>query len=318
MYKLRICISWMSKNVILLPTYMYVDTFIIGGCKTLCTLEKACVTKGTFMWQLVFFCFQCISNLLNRSGIYWTHNVDSYEMYKLRICISWMSKNVILLPTYMYVDTFIIGGCKTLCTLEKACVTKGTFMWQLVFFCFQCISNLLNRSGIYWTHNVDSYEMYKLRICISWMSKNVILLPTYMYVDTFIIGGCKTLCTLEKACVTKGTFMWQLVFFCFQCISNLLNRSGIYWTHNVDSYEMYKLRICISWMSKNVILLPTYIYVDTFIIGECKKLCRLEKACVIKCAFVTTCIFFVFNAFLIWINILFDCIILHQLMFYLS
>ena len=44
---------------------------------------------------------------------------------------------------------------------------------------------------------------------------------------------------------------------------------------------MYKLRICISWMDKNVILLPTPMYVDAFIIGEREKLSRVEKACVI-------------------------------------
>ena len=33
-------------------------------------------------------------------------------------------------------------------------------------------------------------------------------------------------------------------------------------------------------------LLPTYIHVDTFIIGECKKPCRLEKACLIKRTFI--------------------------------
>ena len=53
---------------------------------------------------------------------------------------------------------------------------------------------------------------------------------------------------------------------------------GIYCIDNVDSYEMYKLRIYISWMSKNVILLSTYIYVDTSIIGECKRPFRLKKS----------------------------------------
>ena len=33
------------------------------------------------------------------------------------------------------------------------------------------------------------------------------LLPTYIYVDTFIIGECKKLCTLEKARIIKRTFM---------------------------------------------------------------------------------------------------------------
>ena len=53
---------------------------------------------------------------------------------------------------------------------------------------------------------------------------------------------------------------------------SILNRSRIYCIDNVDLYEMYQLRIYISWMSENVILLPTYIYVDAFIIGECKNL----------------------------------------------
>ena len=61
---------------------------------------------------------------------------------------------------------------------------------------------------------------------------------------------------------------------------------GIHGIDNVDSCEMYKLRIYISWMSKNVILLPTYIYVDTSIIGESKRPCRLEKVCVIKRSFI--------------------------------
>ena len=67
--------------------------------------------------------------------------------------------------------------------------------------------NVLNRSHIYAVDNVDSYETYKLRIYISWMSENVILLLTYIYVETFIIGECKKPCELEKACVMKGTFM---------------------------------------------------------------------------------------------------------------
>ena len=61
---------------------------------------------------------------------------------------------------------------------------------------------------------------------------------------------------------------------------------GIYCIDNVDSYEMHKLRIYISWMSKNVILLPTYIYVHTSIIGESKTPCRLENVYVIKRSFI--------------------------------
>ena len=38
------------------------------------------------------------------------------------------------------------------------------------------------------------------------------------------------------------------------------------------------MQIYILWMSEHVILLPVYIYVDTFIIDEYKKPCRLEKA----------------------------------------
>ena len=73
-------------------------------------------------------------------------------------------------------------------------------------------------------------------------------------------------------------------------------------------------------MSKNVIVLPTYIYVDTSIMGEWKEPCRLEKACVTKRNLLLTenLYFFVFNAFLIWINILFDYVVLHQLIFYFS
>ena len=55
-------------------------------------------------------------------------------------------------------------------------------------------------------------------------------------------------------------------------------------------------------------LLPTYIYVDTFIIDECKKPCRLYNQTYL---YMTTCFFFVVNAFVICINILFDCMILH-------
>ena len=215
-------------------------------------------------------------------------------MYKLRIYISWMSENAILLPAYIYVDTCIIGECRKPCRLERACVIKCTFISQLVFFCFYCISNVLNRSRIYCIDNVDSYEMYKLRIYISWMSENAILLPAYIYVDTCIIGECRKPCRLERACVIKCTFISQLVFFCFYCISNVLNRSRIYCIDNVDSYEMYKLRIYISWMSENAILLPAYIYVDTCIIGECRKPCRLERACVIKCTFISQLAFFCF------------------------
>ena len=52
---------------------------------------------------------------------------------------------------------------------------------------------------------------------------------------------------------------------------------------------MYKLRIYVSWMSEHVILLPVYtcIYVDTFIIYEYKKSCRLEKAWFIKRSFMS-------------------------------
>ena len=123
------------------------------------------------------------------------------------------------------------------------------------------------------------------------MSKNVILLPTYIYVDTSIIGECERPCRLGKACVIKRSFIWQLVLFCFQSISNVLNRSRIYCIGNVDSYERYKLRIYISWMSRYVILLPTYIYVDRSIIGECERPGRLDKNCVIKRSFLTTCTF---------------------------
>ena len=294
MYKLRIYISWMSKNVILLPTYIYVDTSIIGECKRPCRLKKFCVIKRSFIWQLVLFCFYCISNILNRSRIYCIDNVDLYEMYKLRIYISWMSKNVILLPTYIYVDTSIIRECKRPCRLKKFCVIKRSFIWQLVLFCFYCISNILNRSRIYCIDNVDSYEMYKLRIYISWMSKNVILLPTYIYVDTSIIPECKRPCRLKNFCVIKRSFIWQLVLFCFYCISNILNRSRIYCIDNVDLYEMYKLRIYISWMSKSVVLLPTYIYVDTSIIGESKRPRRLQNFCVIKRSFISQLVPFCF------------------------
>ena len=34
------------------------------------------------------------------------------------------------------------------------------------------------------------------------------------------------------------------------------------------------------------VLLPTYIYVDTSIIGECKRPCRLERVCLIKWNFI--------------------------------
>ena len=71
--------------------------------------------------------------------------------------------------------------------------------------------------SIYCIDNVDSYEMYKLRIYITWMSKKI-LLPTYIYVDTSIIDECKRPCRLENVCVIKRSF--KLVLFCFQCISN--------------------------------------------------------------------------------------------------
>ena len=235
----------MSESVILLPTYISVDTYILGECKRPCRPEKAWVIKRTFNWKLVFFCFQCIFNVLNRSRIDCIDNVDSYEMYKLRIYVSWMSESVILLPTYIPVDTYILGECKRPCRPEKAWVIKRTFNWKLVFFCFQCIFNVLNRSRIDCIDNVDSYEMYKLRIYVSWMSESVILLPTYIYVDTYILGECKRPCRPEKACVIKRTFYWKLVFFCFQCIFNVLNRSRIDCIDNVDSHEMYKLRMYI-------------------------------------------------------------------------
>ena len=60
--------------------------------------------------------------------------------------------------------------------------------------------------------------------------------------------------------------------------------------------------MCVSWMSKHVLLLPTYTYVNMFIIGECEKSCRLEKARVIKRFFYVTACHFVFNAYLIYIK----------------
>ena len=47
-------------------------------------------------------------------------------------------------------------------------------------------------------------------------------------------------------------------------------------------------------MSEHVILLPTYIYVNMFIIGECKKPCRPEKARVIKRPIYVATYFFCF------------------------
>ena len=81
---------------------------------------------------------------------------------------------------------------------------------------------------------------------------------------------------------------------------------------------MYKLHICISWMSEYVILLPTYIYVNMFIIGECEKPCRLEKARIMERPIYVTTYFFVFNRISnMHESALFDCIILYQLTFYL-
>ena len=190
--------------------------YLCRQCKKPSRLEEACAIKRILMWQLVFFCFSYTFNLLSRSRVYWSDNVDSYEMYKLRIYISWMSENLILLLTYIYVDTYISGECKKPCRLEEACAIKRILilqlvffvlnacllfwmtiaahnllsraikrilMWQLVFFCFSYTFNLLNRV---FTEVVDSYEMYKLRIYISWMSENLILLLTN--VDTYISG----------------------------------------------------------------------------------------------------------------------------------
>ena len=47
-----------------------------------------------------------------------------------------------------------------------------------------------------------------------------------------------------------------------------------------------------------MILMATYIYVDTSIIGESKRPCRLEKVCVI--ILYDNLYFFVFNAYLIF------------------
>ena len=66
---------------------------------------------------------------------------------------------------------------------------------------------------------------------------------------------------------------------------------------------MYELHICISWMSEHMILLPTYTYLNMFIIGECEKPCRLEKARVIKRPIYVATYFFVFNAYLICIKV---------------
>ena len=148
-------------------------------------------------------------------------------MYKVRICISWMTEDVILLATYICVDTFISGVCKKPCTPKEACVVKRILIWQLVFFCFSCTFSLLSRSPVYWVHNVDSYEMYTLRIYISWMSENVILLRTYISVDTYSSGECKELCRLKGTCVIKCILIWRLVFFlmhvyCFESVAYLL------------------------------------------------------------------------------------------------
>ena len=157
---------------------------------------------------------------------------------------------MILLPTYIYVDTSIIGECKRPCRLEKVCVIKRSFIWQFVLFCFLYIPNIWNQLAIYCIDNVDSYEMYKLCIYISWMSKNLILLPTYIYVDTSIIGECKRPCRLEKVCVIIRSFIWQFVtyFFFFNgCLMYFIG-SRIYCIDNVDSCERYELRIYSSWM----------------------------------------------------------------------
>ena len=65
---------------------------------------------------------------------------------------------------------------------------------------------------------------------------------------------------------------------------------------------MYELHMCISWMSEHVILLPIYINVNIFVIGECEKPCRLEKTRVIKRSFMSQLVF-IFNAYLICIKI---------------
>ena len=110
-------------------------------------------------------------------------------MHRLRIYILCMSENLILFPAPIDVETLIIGQGKKTCRLEKACVMKRAFIWQLVSVCFYCIYNVLNGSRIYCIDNADSYEMYKLRIYISWMSENVILLVTYLYLCRYVYYG---------------------------------------------------------------------------------------------------------------------------------
>ena len=163
----------------------------------------------------------------------------------------------------------------------------------LFFFCFECMSNVLNRSNIYWIYNVDSYERHELRIWILWMRRNTILLLTYKCLYTFICVESWKSCRLEKAFAIKRTSMRQLCYFCFEYICNVLNRSSICWIHNVDSYQACKLRICISWISKNVILLPTYSYVDTCIIVECKAFFVGKSLCNQALFYVTTSNFFI-------------------------
>ena len=63
---------------------------------------------------------------------------------------------------------------------------------------------------------------------------------------------------------------------------------------------MYKLRIDISWMSENVMLLLTYIYVDTYIFGEWKNPVGYKEPARSNVLLSDNLCFFVFDAHLMF------------------
>ena len=127
---------------------------------------------------------------MNAPRIYCIDNVDSYEMYKLRIYVSCMSKNVILLPRSIYGDTLTMGGCTKTLYARKSLEMQRTFIWQCAYLVFKAYLMFeIYRVFTELTMLIHTKCVNHVYNYIWIMSENVILLPTYVYLCRYVYYG---------------------------------------------------------------------------------------------------------------------------------